>query len=186
MVLSRRAAARTSPKAYFARTTHMEGSEDPSAGTPGAGGAAGGAAEPSEEEMRAQLEEQMRKVRVQDLVLQSVAGLINLTARRIAKEDERDLEQAKIGIDAVRALVDLLEPEARGQVQNALSELQMLFAQQSRGQAGDQPSEGGGSGPEPSSPGGQAPPGERPGSAPGGGESGRPSRLWTPPGTSSS
>src|SRR5918999_663617 len=93
---------------------------------------------PSEEELRARLEEEVRKVRVQDLLLQSVASLVNLTARRIAKEDERDLEQAKVGIDAVRAVVDLLEPEHQPQVKNALSELQMLYAQQSQG-AGESP-----------------------------------------------
>ncbi len=58
------------------------------------------------------MEEEMRKVRVQDVVTQSMVSILNLAARRIAKEDERDLEQARVGIEAVRALVDLLEPEA--------------------------------------------------------------------------
>jgi hypothetical protein len=125
---------------------------------------------PSEEELRARLEEEVRKVRVQDLLLQSVASLVNLTARRIAKEDERDLEQAKVGIDAVRAVVDLLEPEQQSQVKNALSELQMLYAQQTQGGAPERPSEpgDGGEGGEPEPP-----------------RSQRPSGLWTPPGTSS-
>src|SRR3954452_2100090 len=70
----------------------------------------------------------MRQVRVEDLLLQSVASLVNLSARRIAKEDERDLAQAKVGIDAVRALVDLLPEEAANEVRNALSDLQMLYA----------------------------------------------------------
>src|SRR4029078_8635889 len=68
-------------------------------------------AQPSEEEMRGRIGEQLRKVRVQDLLLESVVSVINLTARRIAKEDERDLEQAKVGIDAVRAIVGLLDEE---------------------------------------------------------------------------
>jgi hypothetical protein len=126
---------------------------------------------PSEEELRARLEEELRKVRVQDLLLQSVASLVNLTARRIAKEDERDLEQAKVGIDAVRALVDLLDPEPQAQVKNALSELQMLYAQQSQGGTGGGPPESGGE-PEPSE-------AQRP-------QPQRSSGLWTPPGTSSS
>ena len=54
----------------------------------------------SEEELRAQLEEEIRKVRVEDVVLQSVVSILNLSARRIAKDDERDLAQAKLGIDA--------------------------------------------------------------------------------------
>ena len=84
----------------------------------------------SEEEMRARIEEQLRKVRVQDLLLESVVSVINLAARRIAKEDERDLEQARVGIEAVRAVVDLLDPEPAQQVRSALSEVQVLYAKQ--------------------------------------------------------
>ena len=76
----------------------------------------------------------MRKVRVQDLLLESVVSILNLTARRIAKEDERDLEQARIGIDAVRGL--RRPARARGrrrQVREALSELQMLYAREAAG-----------------------------------------------------
>ena len=73
------------------------------------GGDAGG--QPTQEEMRERLEEQLRKVRVQDLLLESVVSVLNLAARRIGKEDERDLEQGRIGIEAVRALIGLLDPE---------------------------------------------------------------------------
>lgn len=141
-----------------------------------------GSAPPSEEEVRAALEEQMRKVRVEDLLLQSVAGLVNLSARRIAKEDERDLSQAKVGIDAVRALVDLLPEEAAREVRNALSELQVLYANAVREESspgeegpGGQPEEGGADPEE----GGEPPPPES------GTRRGEPPpRLWTPPGSS--
>ncbi len=89
---------------------------------------------PSEEELRAQIEEQLRTVRVQDLVTESAASIVNLTARRIAKEDEQDLEQARVGIEAVRALVELLEGEVATQVRSALSELQLLYARASKGE----------------------------------------------------
>jgi hypothetical protein len=121
-----------------------------------------------EEELRRRIEEQLRKVRVQDLLLESVVSIANLTARRIAKEDEKDLEQARIGIEAMRAVVDLLEPEPGQQVRNAISELQVLYAKHARG-------------------GEEAPPGE--GEAPGtppepeGPPKPRDSGLWTPPGT---
>jgi hypothetical protein len=98
----------------------------------------GGTAEPSEEELRAQLEEEIRKVRVEDVVLQSVVSILNLSARRIAKDDERDLDQAKVGIDAARALVDLVKPDAQAQLRQAISELQVLYAKQ----AGDPAAEG--------------------------------------------
>jgi hypothetical protein len=140
-----------------------------------------GSEAPSEEELRAALEEQMRKVRVEDLLLQSVASLVNLSARRIAKEDERDLAQAKVGIEAVRALVDLLPEEAATEVRNALSDLQMLYART----AGE-----GAEGPEGGAPKQtQVPEAERAGETPQPGAGPRrggepPPRLWTPPGSS--
>jgi uncharacterized membrane protein YgcG len=131
---------------------------------------------PSEEEMRAALEEQMRQIRVEDLLLQSVASIVNLTARRIAKPDERDLGQAKVGIDAVAALVSLLPEEAAKQVRNALSELRVLYAQ-TAGDGGEAPEGGaeepGGGGGGPSGGGPQPPPAPGPRSEP-------PPRLWTP------
>jgi uncharacterized protein (DUF2236 family) len=105
---------------------------------------------PTEEEMQRALEEQLRRVRVQDLLLESVASILNLSARRIAKPDERDLEQGRVGIEAVRAVLDLLEPEAQEQVRQALSQVQMLYARESR-EGEDEPGgdEGGGGGESP-------------------------------------
>src|SRR5262245_39959706 len=129
----------------------------------------GGGEQPSEEELRAQLEEEIRNVRVEDVVLQSAVSILNLSARRIAKDDERDLDQAKAGIDAARALVDLVRPEAQPQLRQAISELQLLYAKH----AGEGPAdEGGGEG--------------RPETADEQGKPDQPKRdsgLWTPPGT---
>jgi hypothetical protein len=98
-----------------------------------------GGESPSEEELRAQLEEEIKKVKVEDVILQSVVSILNLSARRIAKDDERDLDQAKIGIDAGRALVDLVSPEAQPQLRQALSELQVLYAKHAgEGPSGDE------------------------------------------------
>ena len=127
--------------------------------------------QPDEQELRRRVEEQLRTIRVQDLLLESVVSLINLTARRIAKEDERDLEQARVGIEAVRAVVDLLDDEQAKQVRAALSEVQMLYARQAPGAPGEP--EGGA----------EAPPG-RAEAPPQEGTRGGRSRLWTPPGTS--
>ena len=79
--------------------------------------------------MLRQMEEEMRRVRVQDLVAQSVVSILNLAYRRIAKEDERDLEQARVGIEAIRGMVDALDPEAQREIRNALSQVQVLYAQ---------------------------------------------------------
>jgi len=146
-------------------------------------GAPGGEAEDAprtEEELRAALDEELRRVRVEDLLIQSVASIVNLTARRIGKEDERDLEQAKVGIDAVRALVGLLPEEPARQVREALSQLQVLYAQTASGAGGAAPAESGegeGAGPAPQPPRREAEPPPAPEGKP-------PPRLWTPPGSS--
>lgn len=82
----------------------------------------------SEDEIREELEEEIRKVRVEDVILQGAVSILNLSARRIAKEDERDLEQAKVGIDAARALTHLVPEKAQPQLRQAVSELQLLYA----------------------------------------------------------
>jgi hypothetical protein len=121
--------------------------------------------EAEQEELQRRLEEQLRKVRVQDLLLESVVSILNLSARRIGKEDERDLDQARVGIEAVRAVLDLIDPEPREQVREALSQVQMLYAREAQGGGGEEPG-GGGT--------------ERPPEEP---KVERPSGLWTPPGT---
>jgi len=132
-----------------------------------------GAAEPlspEEEEMRRRFEEELRKLRVEDVLLQSVVSLINLTSRRIAKPDEQDLEQARVGIEAIRALTDLLEAEPAAQVREALSQLQVAYAREAGGGAqGEGGPEGG-----PQQGGGDA------GSEPSGPEDKPASGLWTP------
>lgn len=82
------------------------------------------------EELRVKMEEEIKKVTVEDVVLQSTVSILNLAARRIAKEDERDLAQGKLGIDVVRALLEHLPDEARERVQEAVSELQLLYAKE--------------------------------------------------------
>jgi hypothetical protein len=120
----------------------------------------------TEDEARAAIEEQLAQVKVQDLLLESVVGILNLTARRIAKPDEQDLEQGKLGIDAVRAVVEFLPAEPQKAIRDALAELQMLYAREASG-GGDA-----GTGGEPSSGPAEEPPPRR-GPEP-------PPRLWTP------
>jgi hypothetical protein len=138
------------------------------------------AAEPNEEELREQLEDEIRKVKIADLILQSVVSILNLAARRIAKDDERDLEQGKLGIDAARALVDLVPADAQPQLRQAISELQLLYAKHAEGDEG---------GPAEAAEAGAAGPGEgaeaarKPEAPAGEGKPKRDSGLWTPPGT---
>ena len=90
----------------------------------------------SEEEIR-QIEAEMERLQVDDVLLQTLVTLINLGARKAGlaappgdQEPNRDLAQTKKAIDGARALLPLLEerhgPEL-GQVKAALSQLQMAF-----------------------------------------------------------
>jgi hypothetical protein len=131
--------------------------------------------QPSDEELRAALEEEMKRLRVDDVLLQSVVSLINLGIRRLGvaegTEDERDLEQARIAIDAVRGLLPVLEeaaPEQLPAIRDGLSRLQMAFVQA----GGPGASTGGEPAPEP--PEGEPP---KPGDA---GPAQRSGRLWVP------
>ena len=64
---------------------------------------------PSDEELRAALEEEMRRLTPEDVIVQSVVTLVNLAGRKLglaAQEGEaaKDLGQARTAIEAVRAL----------------------------------------------------------------------------------
>ena len=161
---------------------------------PEEGGPDPGGPPPLTEEEQELLEKQMSEIRVEDLLTQTVASVLNLSARRIVKEDEVDLDQARVGIEAVRALVALLPAEVGEAVSEPLSQVQMLYAQRSGAAgepgpgesagpgAGPAPTEGGpAGGPAPGGPGGGGPGPD--GGQSGPGESGSGSGLWTPRGS---
>ena len=134
------------------------------------------AQQPSEEEIRAALEEEMRRVRVEDVVLQTVVSLVNLGARRAGVapelEAERDLDQVRVAVEAVRALMPLVEqmaPQQAAPIRDALSQLQLAYVR--AGGTGEAPAEGAPSPPGPE-PGPQAPEGAGPAQQSG--------RLWIP------
>ncbi len=95
--------------------------------------------QPSEEELRAALEEQLRKITVTDVLLQTVVTLVNLASRRLGlgggeqAEEEKDLEQARLAIDAIRALLPLLPEKETEPVKDAVAQLQMAFAREAKG-----------------------------------------------------
>jgi hypothetical protein len=150
--------------------------------------------QPTEEELRAALEEEMKQITVDDVLVQTVVSIINLAGRRAGmtagSEDERDLEQVRLAVEAVRALLPLLEqgPAAGqiGAIRDALSQLQLAYA---RGQAAPATPEGAATGAAAgdAATGGQGPPEGAPGSGEqGGAEQGQPGpaqrsgRLWVP------
>jgi hypothetical protein len=63
---------------------------------------------PSDAELVRQLEEELKKLKVSDLLVQTLYTLSSLGYRRLSEED-RDLEQARLSIEALRALLPVLE-----------------------------------------------------------------------------
>ena len=76
--------------------------------------------------------EQLKAIKVADLIVQAASGLISLGSVRLAGE-QRDLAQARLAIDSLRAL----EPVVRGQLsaeladelQHAVAGMQLAFAE---------------------------------------------------------
>ena len=90
--------------------------------------------QPTEEELRAAYEAEIKRIRVEQILLDQVVSLINLGMRRTGlspgTEDERDLGQVRLSIEAVRALLPVIEqvaPPQAAPIRDALSQLQMAF-----------------------------------------------------------
>jgi len=67
----------------------------------------------SDEELVQRLEEELKKLKVSDLLVQTLYTLSSLGYRKLSEEDQ-DLDQARLAIEALRALVPVLE-EAVGE-----------------------------------------------------------------------
>jgi hypothetical protein len=99
------------------------------------------AGEPSEEELRAAYEAELGRITTTDLIAQATISILNLGARKLAPPAEdapegaggQDLEQVRDAIDAVRAMLEILErriPQELPALRDALSRLQMAYAQE--------------------------------------------------------
>jgi hypothetical protein len=91
--------------------------------------------QPTEEELLAAYEAQVKQLRVEDVIIQTIISLLNLGGRKTGiapgSEDERDLEQVRTAIEGVRALLPLAEPVLgpdTAQVRDALAQLQVTYA----------------------------------------------------------
>ena len=164
------------------------------AGEPGAAGQPtgepGAAGQPSEEELRAAYEAELSRVTSADMVLQATVSLLNIGARRLGlvgggdpanpqQGPERDLEQVRDAIDAVRGLMPVIErraPQEARPLRDALSQLQMAYAREAQSAPAPPP------GPAPpQAPPQGAPAAPQPGAAKGGpGPAESSGRLWVP------
>ncbi|HLI59783.1 MAG TPA: hypothetical protein VKV21_08980 [Solirubrobacteraceae bacterium] len=159
--------------------------------------------QPSEEELRAAYEAELKKIRVDQILLEQLVTLINMGMRRTGlqpgTEDERDPAQVRLAIEGVRALLPLVEeaagPEQASAIRQALSQLQLAYVRiggqepAATGAGAGGPAGAGASGTGAREGGGQAPgagpvpprPGEEPGAGQGQpGPAERSGRLWVP------
>ena len=97
----------------------------------------------SQEELRAAYEAELARVRVEDVLVQTVVSLLNLAARKAGltgTNEERDFDQVRQAIEATRALLPLVEPALgaeAAQVREALSQLQLAYARAGTGAAAE-------------------------------------------------
>jgi hypothetical protein len=126
--------------------------------------------QPTEEELRAAWEEQLRNITVLDVLVQTAVSLVNLAGRRLGMgpdgEADRDLAQVRDAVDAVRGLMPVLErseePETLKPLRDALSQIQLEYAKQVPAGSGAAP----------------RPPADEP--RPDGGPAAPSGRLWVP------
>jgi hypothetical protein len=123
---------------------------------------------PTEEELHAAYEAELKQLRVEDVLIQTIVSLLNLGGRKAGlapgTEDERDLDQVSMAVEGVRCLqpfvADALGPDAK-QLRDALTQLQLAYVRL------------GGTGPSADTE-AEAPPEPKPAAAP------PPPRIWTP------
>jgi hypothetical protein len=84
-----------------------------------------------ERQLIEELQSELAKLKISDLLLQTAYSVSSLAYHRLGSEG-RDLEQAKLGIEALRALVPVLAgsvpEEALRDFQQVLANLQLAYA----------------------------------------------------------
>jgi hypothetical protein len=86
---------------------------------------------PSQEELLEQLESELEQLKVADLLVQTVFTVSSLGYRSLG-EEHRDLEQAKLAIDTLRALVPVLKgvvpAELARDLEQLVANMQLAYA----------------------------------------------------------
>jgi hypothetical protein len=91
----------------------------------------------NEEELARELAEELRRLRIEDVLIQTLITISSIGYRRLGltedTKDDRDLEQAKLAIDTMSALTPILEsvvPEDLIRDFNqSVASLQLAYAQ---------------------------------------------------------
>ena len=85
----------------------------------------------NDEELLKKVEEQLRELKVSDVLLQTVYTISSLGWHKLASTD-RDLEQAKLSIEALRALLpvlaEVIPDEVRRDLEQMVANMQLAYA----------------------------------------------------------
>ena len=95
---------------------------------------------PTDEQLLQQLEEELKKLKVSDLLVQTLYTVSSLGYRKLS-DDDRDLDEARLAIEALRALLPVLEGSAPDELvrdfKQVTSNLQLAYADASKGKDGE-------------------------------------------------
>jgi hypothetical protein len=84
-----------------------------------------------DEELLRKVEEQLRELKVSDVLIQTVYTVSSLGWHKLSSTD-RDLEQAKLAIDSIRAvlplLADAMPAEAKRDMDQMVANMQLAYA----------------------------------------------------------
>ena len=95
---------------------------------------------PTDEQLLQQLEEELKKLKVSDLLVQTLYTISSLGYRKLSDED-RDLDEARLAIEALRALLPVLDGSAPDELvrdfKQVTSNLQLAYADASKRKNGE-------------------------------------------------
>jgi predicted nucleic acid-binding protein len=91
---------------------------------------------PSDDDLVKQLEEELKTLKVSDLLVQTLYTVSSLGYRRLSEQD-RDLDQARLAIETLRALLPVLDGSVSDELvrdfKQVTANLQLAFADASKG-----------------------------------------------------
>jgi hypothetical protein len=92
---------------------------------------------PSDAELLKQLEEELKTLKVSDVLVQTLYTVSSLGYRRLTEPD-RDLEQARLAIEGLRALLPVLEGSVAEELvrdfKQVTANLQLAYADAAKGE----------------------------------------------------
>lgn len=98
------------------------------------------AEEETHEEFARRLEEELKRIKIADLLVQTIYTVSSLGYRRMGEED-RDLDQARLAIEAMKALVPVLQDavpeEMIGDLNQLVANMQLAYAKAAASPSGE-------------------------------------------------